>query len=265
MPLSDVGLAQICKKHCIPRPSVGYWAKREFGSAPEPVPLPKCDDPQLQTIVLHKAAPTISHTTPEENREHPYDAEVKDLLRRAMGLSQVAVSSELRGLHPLVKETLQYLQKARPDEHSLMWGGPLKIRVSKASVRRAMLFMDALIKTIEGLGGTVTEEKERWQSETVVTFLGEKAGTIRLRERYNQKPRPPGNKEGYHWHKYLYIPNGMLELDSGPDYFNTCYCRDTERGKRIENAINRVVIGFIERVGKDRIKSSPKGRSCSHP
>ena len=29
--LSDVGLAKICKKYRIPRPGVGYWAKREAG------------------------------------------------------------------------------------------------------------------------------------------------------------------------------------------------------------------------------------------
>jgi hypothetical protein len=29
--LSDVGLAKICKKHDIPRPPRGYWAKKEGG------------------------------------------------------------------------------------------------------------------------------------------------------------------------------------------------------------------------------------------
>jgi len=33
--ISDVGLAKICKKHDIPRPGVGYWAKLEFGKEVE--------------------------------------------------------------------------------------------------------------------------------------------------------------------------------------------------------------------------------------
>lgn len=28
---SDVGLAKICKKHRIPRPARGHWARLEFG------------------------------------------------------------------------------------------------------------------------------------------------------------------------------------------------------------------------------------------
>ena len=27
----DVGLAKICKQHCIPRPPRGYWAKKSNG------------------------------------------------------------------------------------------------------------------------------------------------------------------------------------------------------------------------------------------
>jgi hypothetical protein len=29
--ISDVGLAKVCKRHNIPRPSLGYWAKKQAG------------------------------------------------------------------------------------------------------------------------------------------------------------------------------------------------------------------------------------------
>ena len=31
MGVSDVGLAKICKRHNIPRPGLGYWAKKIWG------------------------------------------------------------------------------------------------------------------------------------------------------------------------------------------------------------------------------------------
>ena len=31
--LSDVGLAKICRKHDVPRPARGYWAKKQYGKA----------------------------------------------------------------------------------------------------------------------------------------------------------------------------------------------------------------------------------------
>lgn len=39
--LSDVGLAKILKKHNIPRPQRGYWARLEHGFNPPKTPLPK--------------------------------------------------------------------------------------------------------------------------------------------------------------------------------------------------------------------------------
>ena len=49
---ADVGLAKICKSHDIPKPPVGYWAKKEVGKAPPQPPLPTNDDPKLQLIKL---------------------------------------------------------------------------------------------------------------------------------------------------------------------------------------------------------------------
>jgi hypothetical protein len=42
--LSDVGLAKLCKRHDIPRPERGYWAKLQFGKAPPKTRLPRPDE-----------------------------------------------------------------------------------------------------------------------------------------------------------------------------------------------------------------------------
>ena len=38
--LSDVGFAKICKKHNIPRPPRGYWARKAAGYNVKQLPLP---------------------------------------------------------------------------------------------------------------------------------------------------------------------------------------------------------------------------------
>ena len=45
---SDVGIAKICRKHKIPRPPRGYWAKKEAGQTPRQIPLP---DPSNNSVI----------------------------------------------------------------------------------------------------------------------------------------------------------------------------------------------------------------------
>ena len=46
--ISDVGLAKICKKNNIPRPGLGYWARKEHGYNPRQTPLPKGEDNNIE-------------------------------------------------------------------------------------------------------------------------------------------------------------------------------------------------------------------------
>lgn len=50
--LSDVGLANVCKKHSIPRPPRGHWARLKHGKCSPKTPLPKLLDDALETIVF---------------------------------------------------------------------------------------------------------------------------------------------------------------------------------------------------------------------
>ncbi len=47
--LSDVGLAEVCKRYDIPRPPVGYWVQKQFGKQPAQTPLPPAAE-NLQVI-----------------------------------------------------------------------------------------------------------------------------------------------------------------------------------------------------------------------
>lgn len=97
--LSDVGLAKICKKHAIPRPGRGYWARKAAG---KPIPiavLPPCPRPELETIVFNMspAAAADAVRSPEEPPEIAavcrYEADPRN---------RIEVPAEVGRYHPMV-------------------------------------------------------------------------------------------------------------------------------------------------------------------
>jgi hypothetical protein len=70
--------------------------------------------------------------------------------------NKITMAKSLRGLHPITKRTMEMLAKARPDEYGALYGSSnencINLRVSKGSVRRALLIMDALLKQLEKVG-----------------------------------------------------------------------------------------------------------------
>jgi hypothetical protein len=69
--MSDVGLAKVCRRHEIPRPHVGYWAKKEVGKAPPQVALSPSRNPSLEEITLWDGP--IEHPQPEPPVEYDPD------------------------------------------------------------------------------------------------------------------------------------------------------------------------------------------------
>lgn len=50
--LSDVAIHKICKKHNIPNPPLGYWAKKAHGKAVTQTPLPRSSKDVADTILI---------------------------------------------------------------------------------------------------------------------------------------------------------------------------------------------------------------------
>ncbi len=50
--LSDVGLAKVCKRHDIPRPPVGYWAKVEHGKKVRRPKLPPAPGGATESFII---------------------------------------------------------------------------------------------------------------------------------------------------------------------------------------------------------------------
>jgi hypothetical protein len=105
--ISDVGLAKACRRHAVPAPPRGYWAKLQAGQKPPQIPLPT---PELD-IEVH-----FSTSDPEERaRQKEMERKRKEILqvRSKMVLSSIAITfpEQLDNPHPLVKATQRYCER----------------------------------------------------------------------------------------------------------------------------------------------------------
>jgi hypothetical protein len=70
--LSDVGLAKVCRKHNVPKPQRGFWAKLEHGHQPKKVPLPDPDDDE-EVLFYYP-----DHFALDDPIQEVVDVEIKD-------------------------------------------------------------------------------------------------------------------------------------------------------------------------------------------
>lgn len=64
--MSDVGLHKICRKHAVPTPPLGRWAKQQAGKKVRRTPLPSAASEISDRIVI--AAPELRGETAEVAR-----------------------------------------------------------------------------------------------------------------------------------------------------------------------------------------------------
>ena len=246
--ISDVGMAKICRKYDIPRPPRGYWAKVQHGQKPAQIQLPKSDhDEDIEIRDPSHASPSGSALLDDGQREGAAERQVE---------KRIAVAETLRGSHELVSKANQELQAERADRHGMIQRPnkpTLDIIVSKASLRRALLIMDALFQALEKRGYQVSAGPKVTILGVDVSFgisesletVGESCKEHNLdgdyvfgHSRYNEKCSPSGKL--------------TLKINEGGAYWtnrtrhNWC---DTEK-KPLEDRLNQFVAGLVEMAAR---------------
>jgi|GEM_PF-5081480 len=128
--ISDVGLAKVCKRMGIPRPTRGYWRKKETGHRVRRVALPK--------------------SKPEHRQEVVFFAETGTVPRRWKG-ARIAPEIFLTfdQPHPYVEITSKSLRTASSDIHGILAlpaTAPLSVKVSRNNLSKALRIADAFLK-----------------------------------------------------------------------------------------------------------------------
>jgi hypothetical protein len=204
--LSGRGLAKRCAREGIPVPNRGYWAKKEFGWTPTPAKLPPRQADQSETIEF---ALTRADASLEVDNAKP----VPD---------RVPIPEVLANPHPLVEATRRASRKAkRQEDRTLALHGPggLTVRVSRASLDRALRILDGLSRALEAKGCTLrpADGKEKMSAaiqgpDSVGFFLEEGIKRTERPLRDSQLRDKARNPWRYSTPRYDYEPSGHLKL-----------------------------------------------------
>lgn len=247
--LSDVGLAKICRKHDIPRPPRGYWAKLQFGQKPRQKPLPNPNND-----VAIELCGSVEYVSPSPEVRN---AAEQAKSREKVAESRIIVPDSLRGAHQLVSQAKRAYEPVETDTDGLIVipeDACLTIQVAKANLRRALLIMTALLKALEERGFGVHEGP-------VVEILGSEI-PFEIVERLNSTQETPDDFDldgHYEFGHNRFIrkrtPSGELKLQVAETTYWAHGCRRSwSDGKKhkLEQRLNSVVSGLIELAARKK-------------
>lgn len=242
--LSDVGLAKVCRRHDIPRPPRGYWAKKAAGQFPRVRPLPKADDDR----VLKFNVPEVTMDDLKKDELQILADEVRADIRA------VEVRNHLRGAHSLVADANQQLQLARADSEGFLAipaDLPLNVHVSKAQYRRALQIMDALLRALEG-GSHKVLAGPKVELMGVELQLRISEGTEVVQAEPDEPELTDDNRYefGHSRFRKLTKPSGKLSLaiDNAKGYWlsrTRAVWRDTPR-RPLEQNLEKILAGLFD-------------------
>ena len=174
------------------------------------------------------------------------------------GLPSGQVAEALEDPHPLVTEAEEALRAAVPDRTGILCAkeaGALDITVSEASLDRALLIADALLKALESRGFPVSAGQGAFAKTEVVVLDGTLA--FSLVERAKRVPCEPTFYQPLDWGPprrsllspdHELVPSGRLslEIEGGSRRGGRRRWKDAE-AERMEDCLNRFIVGLIKR------------------
>jgi len=250
--VSSVRLGHACRKLGVPRPKPGFWKRKQQGKRVHRAPLKRQKCPEEIVLSVYG-----------EGEVPPYTRDPATLDPRIrfeqQAVNRIEVAETLEEPHRCVAETEKSLRKARVGARGYLVSKSVRcldLRVSEASLDRALRVANALVKALEDRGFAV-EPTGNGGSGTRVDVLGELTG-ISIQEVFERRERPltpaqERDRERAPW-KYRnpewdYLPTGRLTLRilDEPCGWRRVRLRWTD-GKRgtVENYLNRFIIGLVD-------------------
>lgn len=145
--LSDVALHKICRKHGIPTPPVGWWAKKTSGKAVAIAPLPPTENEGRVRIVATDLGLNDQQL-----------AEVRDAAR--VRACSAPLTSEP---HPIIENTIAKLRKASPVKGEILittsGAGLITCSIGPNSVDRLEVILSHLVAATAAQGFSLVAAK----------------------------------------------------------------------------------------------------------
>lgn len=242
--ISDVAVAKICKKLDVPKPKLGYWAKKQHGKRVRQTPLPPLKEGTPETYAIH---PTSSDRLPEEvqniiDQQNDFEKDESN---------QITVKETLRSAHPFIHQSLQRPNRPHTDQYKRLYLG-LNVSVGRDSSKRALRIMDALIKALEKRGFQVSLEGERKTSVNVE--INDQQLAFGITESVKRIERTDKNE--YRWgREWYYIPTGKLILEIKERFHGQKVIRDG-KSQQLEECLNRFIVLLVQAAELIKIRKA---------
>jgi hypothetical protein len=157
--VSDVALHKICRKHNIPNPPLGSWAKKAAGKAIEQTPLPEIESVRPDVIIIRNAPAADWKTQAIEVAEE-----------KARSAQRPSAELPKRG-SVIVRNTLAALRRGKANEQGLICvraAGLVSCSVAKQSIGRVAELLPRLEAAgeIQGFRLTTDDEPSRFSDGT---------------------------------------------------------------------------------------------------
>ncbi|MEE4538137.1 MAG: hypothetical protein V2J51_06570 [Erythrobacter sp.] len=149
--VSDVALHKICRKHNIPNPPLGGWAKKAAGKAVEQIPLPEFESERPNAIFIRNAPAADWKTQAIEVAEE-----------KARSAPRPSAEMPKRG-SVIVRNTLTALRRGKASEQGLICvraAGLVPCSVAKQSIGHVSELLPKLEAAAELQGFKLTNDGE---------------------------------------------------------------------------------------------------------
>ncbi|MBB3991437.1 hypothetical protein, partial [Croceicoccus naphthovorans] len=255
--VSDVALHKICRKHDIPNPPLGWWAKKAAGKAVEQIPLPEVESDRPDAIYIRNAPAADWKTQAIEVAEG-----------KAKFAPQSSTEIPKRG-SVIVRNTLAALRRGKANEQGLICiraAGLVPCSIAKQSIGRVAEFLPRLEMAAEVQGFTLMadDQPSRFSDGTQTVQFEITEGYTREKHELTRKEKAEraawekrSERRGWRYvhgdpppifADWDYNPTGRLSISFEPVWY---YRQPTPRrsfndGKRqrLEDLVDRIAIGI---------------------
>lgn len=255
--VSDVALHKICRKHNIPNPPLGWWAKKAAGKAVEQIPLPKSESEKPDAIII-RTVPAADWKTQA----------IKAAEAKARSAPRSSAAMPKRS-SVIVRNTLAALRRGKTNEQGLICvrdAGLVPCSVAKQSTGRVAELLPKLeaAAKVQGFMLTHDDEPSRFSDGTQTV-------KFEIAESYNRTKHELSRKEKAEiaaWDKRIerrdwryahgdhyptlpdwdYSPTGQLSVSFEPVWYHRQPTprRSFNDGKRqrLEDMVDKIAIGI---------------------
>ena len=234
--ISDVAVAKICKKLNVPKPKLGYWAKKQHGKRVRQTPLPQLKPGIPETYTIHptqaEALPDAAHSIIDQQQDYEKDE-----------ANIITVNETLHGSHSLISQTSSKLSSAYTDTYNrlVLRNNGLNILVTKDSTRRALLIMDALLKALVKRGYPVSIN-----DGSTTVLIHDCRISFGITETGKRIELTKDIEVEYSWEReWEYRPTGKLTLEIKESLQGQKVIRDGKT-QRLENCLNRFIVLLVK-------------------